>query len=1218
MSTAHKGVVERSTVTRFTVERSEEVVNVINQTTIVVTSGTFVNVTEQTGELQDVYTVTARDPDGVTTGFTFTLSNTGDSSQFSINSTTGVITLTPNPDFEITPSYSITVNAEKSGFTTGSKTVTVNVVNVDEVAPAITSGAVGNTLVENSGAGQVIYTITATDSVDYISSSDDLTFGITGGDSGLLQVDSASGVVTLTANPDYENKNSYSFTAQATDASGNVGTQAVTASITNVVDVDPTWINSTVTAGAVVEANTTPAAVAIYDLDTNLNNPDNVAVAYNIVNVNTGFVGFYIDANNVVRTTNALDYETATSHDLAIVVTYTNIAGTTSSNGFTLTVPVSDLNDNAPVFTSATSGRVYYELAGQVSPVVYTATVSDADTVGTITFSLGGTDAGSFTINSQTGVVNMNTGTSQTSKTSLDFTVTASDGTNSVTTGTLTAEVANDYVTAGLGTSGQIAAVTSGTLSEITENANSLGEVGKMTIFGIPNILQNNIGPADSYADGIQTRKWTVARGSSNNGQLLTGSRPIVRGQFTNSSAATTSRYGVFYKATRGINDPLDLTYSSGARFHVELAKFDTAQQLFGNIETSTNAVNAVTASGQTSEDSFTPNTSSNVSERNKIRFKHSTDTAGIAAMGSSIPTGTMVVMQGVGSSQSVPPHDGSTYQNSMMMGDVYYVINNGDGSIRLAWTYSDAINNNYVEFTGYGAGMMNQAQYRFCPVIDTVPHYLDIKPSLAISSSSSVSYTPDDLNPTYTADSIIHTVTATGGSRKATDDADNDEGFFDGLIHGVQFGRHTTGGHFSSGQFYSQYLNIYTGEIALPAGTYGTATPTIKVFDIGGGFVTQNLSIGQDGPAIFGTNIHYITYDSTTLSSPTQVIGGPGLSAPGATGHAYSITSVGSDYGASLPTINSSTGAITFPAGTTATGDNAEINVRLSASTGNLDYTLPVYDESVAQDLSANWHFIPNARAIINTSTSSGVPDAGFTEDVFAQVGGSSTDYSQLNDNYIGAYDTRDVHYDIGSAGGSANRTLYIMGKITATTWYENDIAIAGIQILRTNGDVMANLSPYVTMRAHTGSPFTSLPAVSTGLSNYSTASMLRGTGSDGVQNNTARWHVFRSAVGTGSTNTGVRYGIDFTNVVKEALPYNHTATGIDTPSPLLRQQEGRYVWYLEASAMAQGEMQFMRSNTLSNVPNQGIIRIAFAIPTAAGNSGSINPADSIALAMV
>ena len=62
-------------------------------------------------------------------------------------------------------------------------------------------------------------------------------YAIGGTDDPLLEVNSSTGVVSLTANPDYETKNSYSFTATATNAAGTSAATTVTFSITNVIEV---------------------------------------------------------------------------------------------------------------------------------------------------------------------------------------------------------------------------------------------------------------------------------------------------------------------------------------------------------------------------------------------------------------------------------------------------------------------------------------------------------------------------------------------------------------------------------------------------------------------------------------------------------------------------------------------------------------------------------------------------------------------------------------------------------------------------------------------------------------------------------------------------------------------------------------------------------------------------------------------------------------------
>jgi hypothetical protein len=63
-------------------------------------------------------------------------------------------------------------------------------------------------------------------------------YAISGVDASLLSVNASTGVVTLTANPDYETKSSYTFTVTATDAAGNTSAATtVTFSITDVLEI---------------------------------------------------------------------------------------------------------------------------------------------------------------------------------------------------------------------------------------------------------------------------------------------------------------------------------------------------------------------------------------------------------------------------------------------------------------------------------------------------------------------------------------------------------------------------------------------------------------------------------------------------------------------------------------------------------------------------------------------------------------------------------------------------------------------------------------------------------------------------------------------------------------------------------------------------------------------------------------------------------------------
>ena len=61
-----------------------------------------------------------------------------------------------------------------------------------------------------------------------------ITYGISGGDAASFDVDATTGVVIFKSAPDFEMRDTYTFTATATDSAGNVATQSVTVSITDV------------------------------------------------------------------------------------------------------------------------------------------------------------------------------------------------------------------------------------------------------------------------------------------------------------------------------------------------------------------------------------------------------------------------------------------------------------------------------------------------------------------------------------------------------------------------------------------------------------------------------------------------------------------------------------------------------------------------------------------------------------------------------------------------------------------------------------------------------------------------------------------------------------------------------------------------------------------------------------------------------------------------
>ena len=91
----------------------------------------------------------------------------GSDAALSIDANTGAVTLATDPDQETQDQYSFAVIAtDAAGNASAAQAVTLDISDLDDTAPVVTSADVADAINENSGAGQVIYTATADDSAD--------------------------------------------------------------------------------------------------------------------------------------------------------------------------------------------------------------------------------------------------------------------------------------------------------------------------------------------------------------------------------------------------------------------------------------------------------------------------------------------------------------------------------------------------------------------------------------------------------------------------------------------------------------------------------------------------------------------------------------------------------------------------------------------------------------------------------------------------------------------------------------------------------------------------------------------------------------------------------------------------------------------------------------------------------------------------------------------
>ncbi|MGI9324644.1 MAG: cadherin domain-containing protein [Pseudomonadales bacterium] len=401
-------------------------INDVNEAPVFITAP----VTAATEDLSYTYAITTLDVDGdgvtisgVTVPAWLTLTDNGD----------GTATLSGTPsDAEVGP-HSIELQVS-DGSLTSNQNFTLTVANIND-DPVFTSANAFN-VSENSVA---VGTVTTTD-VDGGAPQYTL---VGAADDGLFNIDINTGALSFNAAADFESPadgggdNIYNITVQVDDGAGGVVTQNIAITVTNVDEFDVSAIlDSDAAADTVSESSSIGDTVGITASATDADTPD--TVTYTLDDDASGL--FAIDLNSGVVTVNsALDYETATSHNITVRATSTDGSFST----VIYNIGVSDENDTAPVITPGQTFNVN-EDAGVADPVG-TAVATDADTVGSLQgwTIVGGNADGVFQIDGATGAITIANTTNLNFEASNQYTLTlqVGDGSNVSTTETVVVDI---------------------------------------------------------------------------------------------------------------------------------------------------------------------------------------------------------------------------------------------------------------------------------------------------------------------------------------------------------------------------------------------------------------------------------------------------------------------------------------------------------------------------------------------------------------------------------------------------------------------------------------------------------------------------------------------------------------------------------------------------------------------------------------------------------
>ncbi|KAM3867179.1 protocadherin gamma-A10-like [Diretmus argenteus] len=313
-------------------------------------------------------------------------------------------------DREINPFLSLKLIAVDGGTPLRSGTVNIHitVLDVNDNPPVFNQSVYRATVTENAPIGTYITTVNASDADSGSNGLVTYTFSnLKGNNADLFEIDSASGKIRVAEKIDFEKDKKYEIRVAAKDQGGLNDASKVIIEVIDVNDNAPS-INVMSFSSPISEdvpPGTTIAVINVKDADSERNGQITCSVdsklPFKIVSSLTNYYNLLSDI--------AFDRETTPDYNISI--TATDSGSPPLSSTTTLHLRISDVNDNAPLFTkSGYSGYIVENNVPGTPIFTVSARDSDCNQNARISYFLEDTQDGSpvstfISINSETGVL---------------------------------------------------------------------------------------------------------------------------------------------------------------------------------------------------------------------------------------------------------------------------------------------------------------------------------------------------------------------------------------------------------------------------------------------------------------------------------------------------------------------------------------------------------------------------------------------------------------------------------------------------------------------------------------------------------------------------------------------------------------------------------------------------------------------------------------------
>ena len=366
---------------------------------------------------------------GANAEIAYSLSPSGAAVPFSIDSSTGVLTVSGSIDFEMTQSYTVTVTASNPGSAlSDSVTTVIEVLNLNDNSPIFSQNPYQMSIAEHSRVENV--TVEAMDAD--LGQEGDVTYSITNGNfENAFTIDSQSGVITIVSDIDREIVSSFSLVVQASD--GGTPRRRTTANVeitvTDINDNAPNFLqdpySTQIREDISIPFNILQAVASDIDEQGNPNSE----LVYSITGGNDEGM-FAINASTgQIQAVRSLDFETTPSYTLNLTVM--DRGNPPLSDVTNATIALININEDPPMLSGSQVVEIS-ELAS-ISSIVAVFNALDPDN-NTVTFAIdSGNDENKFAIGENNGMITLIDSLDYENTTNYLLQISASDGEQNTT-----------------------------------------------------------------------------------------------------------------------------------------------------------------------------------------------------------------------------------------------------------------------------------------------------------------------------------------------------------------------------------------------------------------------------------------------------------------------------------------------------------------------------------------------------------------------------------------------------------------------------------------------------------------------------------------------------------------------------------------------------------------------------------------------------------------